>query len=169
MTPPKAYSARQIRLHWLVAVLIALQFVLNDPISAAWRAFSRGQDGAETISVGANWLVLAHVYCGALVLVFALWRLALRAKRGVPLPPEGSSVAMQKAAHLGHLALYALMILLPLTGIAAWFFAIEPAAEAHEILTNLLLAVLALHVAAALWHHFVRGDGLLWRMWRAKD
>jgi len=35
----------------------------------------------------------------------------------------------------------------------------------HAIGARLLLALLALHVTAALHHHFVRRDGLLWRMW----
>ena len=35
----------------------------------------------------------------------------------------------------------------------------------HSIGARLLLALLALHVGAALYHHFVRRDGLLWRMW----
>lgn len=37
----------------------------------------------------------------------------------------------------------------------------------HAIGARLLLAVLALHAGAALYHHFVRRDGLIWRMWFA--
>ena len=36
MTAPKGYSARQIRLHWIVTALIVLQFLLHDPMSEAW-------------------------------------------------------------------------------------------------------------------------------------
>jgi cytochrome b561 len=36
--------------------------------------------------------------------------------------------------------------------------------EAHEVLANLLLVAIGLHVAAALWHHFVLRDGALARM-----
>jgi cytochrome b561 len=75
MTAPKGYSARQIRLHWIVTVLIVLQFVLHDPMSEAWDLIEDGQTPAS------HWLVLSHVIGGVLVLIFALWRLALRATR----------------------------------------------------------------------------------------
>lgn len=39
----------------------------------------------------------------------------------------------------------------------------------HAIGARLLLALLVLHVGAALYHQFVRRDGLLWRMWLARD
>ncbi|MEY3308596.1 MAG: hypothetical protein RLZZ413_2634, partial [Pseudomonadota bacterium] len=42
------------------------------------------------------------------------------------------------------------------------------AAEAHEVMTSLLLVVLAVHVAAALWHQFWLKDHLLRRMMRAE-
>jgi len=35
----------------------------------------------------------------------------------------------------------------------------------HAIGARLLLALIVLHVGAALYHHFIRRDGLLWRMW----
>ncbi len=36
--------------------------------------------------------------------------------------------------------------------------------EAHEVIGNAFYAVIALHALAALWHQFVRRDGLLRRM-----
>lgn len=71
---------------------------------------------------------------------------------------------LRKAAHWGHLALYALMILMPLSGLAAWFGGLEAAAEVHEAMKPLLLILVAVHVAAALWHQFWLKDGLLLRM-----
>jgi len=109
MTAPKGYSARQIRLHWIVTALIVLQFLLHDPMSEAWDLIEDGQTPSF------HWLVLSHVIGGALILIFALWRLALRATRGVPPPPVAEPPLLRRAAHLGHLALYALMIAMPLT------------------------------------------------------
>ena len=37
--------------------------------------------------------------------------------------------------------------------------------DLHELLTTLLLVVVAAHVGAALKHHFIDHDGLLRRMW----
>jgi cytochrome b561 len=163
MTAPKGYSARQIRLHWIVTVLIVLQFVLHDAMSEAWDLIEDGQTPAF------HWLVLSHVIGGVLVFIFALWRLALRATRGVPPAPLTEPPVLARAAHFGHLALYALMIAMPLSGMAAWFGGLEPAAEVHEVLRIVLLALIAGHVLAALWHHFWLKDGLLLRMKRPLD
>jgi cytochrome b561 len=88
-----------------------------------------------------------------------------------------------------HLALYAVMLAVPLAGLAdRWargrgvstFFGmvtLEPPfaipggrawGEVHEIAANLLLVLIALHVAAALWHHVVLKDGLIGRMLPAR-
>lgn len=163
MPSPKGYSARQIRLHWLVAVVIVLQFILHEPISQAWDGIEAGQSPAF------NWLILAHIAGGALVLVFALWRLVLRQSRGVPPAPETETAPLRMAAHLGHLGLYALMIAMPLSGMAAWFGGIRAAAEAHEVMKAALMALVAGHVIAALWHQFWLKDGLILRMKRPLD
>lgn len=163
MTAPKGYSARQIRLHWIVTALIALQFLLHEPMSEAWDMIEDGQTPSF------HWLVLSHVIGGALILIFALWRLALRATRRVPPPPDAEPPLLRRAAHLGHLALYALMIAMPLSGMAAWFGGIEAAAEAHEVMKVALLALVAAHVLAALWHQLWLKDGVLLRMKRPLD
>lgn len=163
MPQPKGYSARQIRLHWLVAVLIVLQFLLHEPIAEAWEGIGEGRSPAF------NWLILCHIFGGGLVLVFALWRLVLRQTRGVPPAPEAEPRFLRRAAHLGHLALYALMIAMPLSGLAAWFGGVEAAAEAHEVMRGALLALVAVHVAAALWHQLWLKDGVMLRMKRPLD
>lgn len=163
MSALKGYSARQIRLHWLVAIIIVLQFVLHEPIAEAWEGIENGQSPAF------NWLILSHVSGGTLVLIFALWRLVLRQTRGVPPAPEAEPAPLRLAAHLGHLALYALMIAMPLSGMAAWFGGIEAAAEGHEVMKVALLALVAVHVLAALWHQFWLKDGLMARMKRPLD
>ncbi|NHX28119.1 cytochrome B, partial [Escherichia coli] len=42
MPTPKGYSRTQIRLHWIVAGLIALQFLLSDCIGEAWEKIEHG-------------------------------------------------------------------------------------------------------------------------------
>ena len=163
MPAPKGYSARQIRLHWIVTLLIILQFVLHDSMSEAWDKLQEGQ------TPGFNWLVLSHVIGGGLVLIFAIWRLVLRQTRGVPPAPETGPAPLRLAAHLGHLALYALMILMPLSGMAAWFGGITTAADVHGVLKIALLALVAVHVVAALWHQFWLKDRLMLRMKRPLD
>lgn len=163
MTPPKGYSRTQIALHWGAAILIVLQFVLHEPIADAWRIMERGGQ------VAFDPIVSLHVFGGIAVLALAVWRLVLRSSRGVPPPPEAEPARLKVAAHLTHLSLYVLLILMPITGIFAWFGGVEAAAEVHEALRIALLALVALHVAAALWHQFWLKDGLMLRMKRAED
>lgn len=160
---PKGYSRIQIALHWIVALLIAVQFILHEPMSEAWDAIRRG------VEAGFNPVVALHVFGGLAVLAFSVWRIALRRTRGFPPAPEAEPALLRLAAHLGHMALYALMILMPVSGAVAWFGGSEGAAEAHEVMKPLLLALIAVHVLAALWHQFWLKDGLMLRMKRPLD
>lgn len=161
MPSPKGYTRLQIALHWIAALLIVQQYLFKDAISAAWEAIEKGTESAF------DPLVLAHVAGGALVLVFALWRLSIKARRGVP-EMVGDSALQRGLARLTHLGLYALMILMPVSGATAWFGGVAVAAQGHNILKVVLLALVALHVVGALYHHFVLKDGLIQRMARAE-
>lgn len=161
MSAPKGYTRLQIALHWIAALLIVQQYLFKDAISAAWDAATKGLESAF------NPLVLAHVAGGALVLLFALWRLSIKARRGAPAMVGDSAMqrALAKAVHVG---LYALMILMPVSGSVAWFGGVEVAAQGHNILKIAFLAFVALHVVGALYHQFVLKDGLINRMRRAE-
>lgn len=161
MQRPTGYSRAQILLHWLVVLLIAGQFLFNDAIGEAWRAMQRGTE----IPFGS--LVSAHIAGGVLIALLALWRLSLRFGRGVPDLPAEEPAAMRIAAHVTHWSLYGLMLLIPVSGAVAWFGGVRDAAEAHEALTSVLLVLIGLHVAAALYHHFVLKTDLMTRMRRA--
>lgn len=163
MSAPSGYSRLQIGLHWGVAALILAQFLDSDEMSMAWRDVERGGAAVST------WLVWVHVVLGVAVLAFALWRLVLRFTRGVPEAPEGVAGLMAKAADAGHWALYLLMFALPVTGLAAWFGGILVAGELHQLSKMALIAVVVVHVGAALYHQFIRKDRLLLRMMRPND
>ena len=151
------YSRPQIILHWMAFLVILQQFVFHDAISEAFRAAMRGQD------IAFSPLVAAHVFGGILVGLFAIWRLVLRKTVGVP--PELPAAPVQQMIAKGvHVALYALMLALPLSGAVAWFGSVEAAGEAHEVMKATLIAMVALHVLGALMHQFVLKDGILRRM-----
>ena len=100
----------------------------------------------------------------------------------VPAPPAWQ----ERLARLVHLALYALMVALPLVGwlavsaegrpIAlagvplpmligpdrAW---VKPLETIHEVMGQAGYALVGLHAAAALWHHYVIRDNTLALMW----
>lgn len=126
-----------------------------------------------------------HKSFGLTLLALALARLAWRAYDRRPL--DLAAPGWQKLAALGtHLALYGLMLAVPLAGWAynsaanfplQWFGlvnlpALVPASpvlkelfhEAHELGAVALLALVALHVAAAWKHHLVDKDNTLRRM-----
>lgn len=160
------YHPLAIGLHWAVAALMATAF---------WIAlcFDDGADGPGPA------LLNLHALCGLAVLALSLARLAWRL--GHP-PPPGLGGPMARAARWVHAALYGLTLLVPALGLAAlslgggginFGLAVLPALVAkrpawsetvgdiHQALAYGLVALAALHVAAALYHHFIRRDGVL--------
>lgn len=157
---PKGYSRAQIALHWAMAGLIAVNLIFEDWIKAGWRSI---EDGFGPVyDAGA----LAHIGIGVAVLVLVALRLALRFGRGVPDLPAGMKPQERLAAHLGHAALYALMIGVPVMGLLAWFLASDDLAELHELGKPAFILLIAIHAGAAVWHQVVRKDGLMDRMRR---
>ena len=156
---PIRFSPAQIGLHWLTALLVLVQFLNDHAIGRAFRATMR-----RAAEIPGGWLVTAHVVIGVAIFVFAFWRIALRLKRGAPPAPIGEPRALQRVAAATHGLLYGLLVLLPLSGLVAWFGAVGPAAEVHELLKSVLLAVIALHVAGTLYQQFVLRSGVVARM-----
>ena len=128
-------------------------------------------------------LIVLHRSLGLLVGLLVLARLLVRLRHH-PLPPTAEqSAPAWLAAGLAHLALYLLLLALPLLGWAlsnANGFAVSfcglfplPAlvtpdedlgdalAGYHEDAAWLLLGLVGVHALAALWHHFVRRDHVL--------
>ena len=157
---PKGYTLIQIILHWVVFLLVALQFVLHDSISAAFRSLMR--EG----TFEPNGLVLQHIVGGVLILALVAWRLVLRLKRGAPLPPENEPAPLKTLSHVAHWAFYALLTAMSVTGLVAWFGDATAAAQAHNVLKVALLAFIALHVLAVPFHRLVLKNNVMQRMIR---
>jgi cytochrome b561 len=153
------YSAAQVALHWIVAVLVAFQYFASAAMETAWRASLRGEPSADL-------LASLHAAGGILILLLASARIWLRLARGAPPPPQDEPRAMQILAEAVHYAIYALLFLLPATGAAAWFLNAELPGSVHGFLQRLLLGAIALHVAGGLFQHIVRRSGVLMRMFR---
>jgi cytochrome b561 len=160
MAQPAGYTRAQIALHWTTLALVVLQFIFHDAISEAWDAVEAGRE------VVFSPFIAQHVFMGALIAILTFIRLGLRLSHGAPPPPTSEHAALKAVAHATHWAFYALLILLPVSGAVAWFNGIEPAAEAHAVMKTLLLALIALHVLAALAHQFVFKTNLMARMKR---
>lgn len=168
------WSATAKALHWIVAIGILVQLPLG-VAADEWPLSPRKLE-----------LFVLHKSIGLALLALVLVRVAWRASHAAPPLPEAMSVGERRAAHASHAMLYALMLAMPLSGwiassaanvpfrmfwtvpvpaIAAADDALADSAGAvHEILAIVLGVAIAVHVAAALWHHFVRRDDVLRRM-----
>jgi cytochrome b561 len=171
------YSPGLRRLHWSMAVLLALVYLL-----ATQRGlFERGTPGRAA-------MLQSHFWLGIVVFGLAAWRLVLRFRDGVPpvTPPLPAWQALP--AKLVHAALYVILFFaMPVLGVAAMWadgkellvpftgIAIPPLLGAdaafahlleewHEEVGEALYWVIGLHVAAALYHHYVRRDDSLRHM-----
>jgi len=164
-------------LHWLIFLMIVVLATVG------W--YMKGlPNSPDKIKVYA-----LHKSFGLTLLALVVLRLAWRElvdRVRPPLPP-GMPAWQRFGAHASHLALYLLLFAIPLSGwlfnSAAnfplrWFglFSVpslsgpDPALKAfaggaHWWLFWVLVVVLAAHVGAALWHHFVVRDEVLRRMW----
>lgn len=161
MSTPLSYSRAQIVLHWAVVVLMGASYISSDAMKDAWRALAKGIDAYGTVA-------FLHVAGGIAILALALLRMVIRRQRGAPAELAGTSPLMARVARLTHLGLYGAMVLVPAAGLLAWYGGIKAMGEVHEVLFNLSLALIGLHVAAAAFHQWVMRDGLLLRMWRAR-
>lgn len=159
---PAGYTATQILLHWTIAVLIVLPLVIGEDIKPAYRAVSRGVEPAAGDVFNAN----IHVYVGLAVLVLAIWRLAVRLRHGVPAAPREESVLLKRIAAAAHFLLYLFIFGMPITGALAWYFSFRAMGDIHELAKPVIIIVVGLHAAAALWQHFYMKSEVLVRMLR---
>lgn len=159
---PAGYSASQIVLHWIIAALVVFQLLFGDMIGPAWRAFRRGSEPAAADLLAAH----VHVYVGIAVLVLALWRFAIRLARGVPALPAGEGRILVWLARIAHFLLYVFIFGMPVTGMLAWFGMVGPAGAVHETMKPVIILVVVLHAAGALWQHFGARSDVLRRMLR---
>lgn len=162
MSRRTGYSTLQISLHWLIALLIFGAFFTHEAMETAYEIrLNTGQTGAQGNTL--------HVWLGGAAFALILIRVLVRLTSGTPGPVAGTSPLMAQAATWGHRVLYALMILAPLSGAAAWYGHVEPAAEIHEPLGKALFFIALGHAAVAIWHQVVQKDGVMMRMLKPGD
>lgn len=173
MSSPVSYDPVAKSLHWLMALLIIGLWCVGLTAEEMPKGDLRSQ------------ILGLHKAFGVVVLALVVVRLAWRATHAAPELP-GTMPALEKlGAKLGHLALYGLMVAIPIDGILMSqaggrevnvFGFVLPVLvekndqmkhfwkEGHELLAWTLAAVLVVHVAAALRHHVMLKDDVLRRM-----
>jgi cytochrome b561 len=156
---PDGYSRAQIGLHWLIAALVAFQFLSASRIESLW-------DGRMTGAIPNEPSPTPHTIVGMAILLLMLARLTLRLRHGAPPPPTGEHPALVRLAQVAHATFYVILIAMPVGGAVAWVGGLEPPAILHGIAAKVLLALVALHVGAALAHRFWFRSGAFERMLR---
>jgi cytochrome b561 len=168
------YDVTAKALHWLVALLVLSQFLV------AWLMPGIGRNPTPTT------LVSLHFSLGILIVVVVAIRFVHRLSHPTPLDMPGSPAWERTAAYATHVTFYALLLAGPFLGWASasahglpvTFFGLLTlpdiaapkarwaltAGDVHTYSMWLVLALIGLHVAAALWHRFVLHDGVLQRM-----
>ena len=177
LEPNNHYSPVAKMLHWLVAGMIVLQFVLAKMADIA------SDEGSAVRELA---LLANHKSVGITLLALAIVRLVWRQKNQPPALPDTMPQWQVTASQLSHWSLYALLFAMPITGwlmssasaySVSWFnlfqlpdfVAPNPAAkevfqETHETLSKLLILVATVHIGAAIKHALFDKDGVLQRM-----
>lgn len=168
------YGAISIAIHWLMLLLFIAVYATIELRGL----YPKGSDPREALK---TW----HFMLGMLVFVLVWPRLAVRLSGLAPLIQPEPVYWQELSAKLMHLALYALMIAMPLSG---WlllsasgkpipFFGMQLPAligenkdlaklikEIHETAGTAGYFLIGLHALAALYHHYIKRDNTLTRM-----
>ncbi|KAA5602105.1 cytochrome b [Blastochloris sulfoviridis] len=187
-TSAPGYDGVAVVLHWLIFFMVVGLFTsaqiaegIGDQIKQL-QSLGTDPEGVKALMGQRMQLMGMHKAGGVIVFALVAARLFWRATRGVPAPVETSPM-IDLAAKAAHVALYALLIVMPVSGFLMSMYAgrgvdllgipplLTPVPElakqfsaVHGFTMNLILLVVFLHAAAALWHHYVRRDATLGRM-----
>ncbi|WDU64479.1 cytochrome b/b6 domain-containing protein [Pseudomonas poae] len=169
---PKRYNLTGRLLHWLMAVLLLSTLFIGVAMSSAlqWRPQ----------------LLSAHLLLGVGIFVLAVMRICNRWLSPSPTSPEGLTLWHTYGLAAVHLAFYGLMTMLPLIGWAmlsaggyptpsvlgkALPVLVQPdprlyaaLQQTHALLAYAFFALILLHLAAALFHVWIKRDGVFSRM-----
>ena len=169
------YDTVAMGLHWLIAALLIFMLIF-------------GEDLMEAGEGGGSLAPSVHVSIGSAILALTVLRLVWRLANPPPAYPAGMARWEQMASKAVQVLFYMLLIDIPLTGwLAMPRFLSEEAAMTgitifgafpvpgapslglpmrgiHELMSNLGIALLTLHVLAALKHHFINRDDVVRRM-----
>ncbi|WPN65470.1 cytochrome b [Pseudomonas sp. P9_35] len=177
MSAPRHFAPLARLLHWLMAVMIiAMLFI--------------GAGMVASVSERHEWLLQLHKPLGIAILLLVIVRLAVRFTTRQPPLPADLPAWQVLAANASHVLLYALMLVLPLLGWGMISAAGDPVMlgdslqlpsilpadaqtfallrKAHGYLAYLLFVTVLVHLAAALFHAWVRRDEVLDSMLRGK-
>lgn len=169
------YGRIAIGFHWVMALLVVAVGILG-LLHDSWPR-----------STQTFWINI-HALIGLAVWLLVMARFGWRSTHRPPdLPPEVGEFS-RRVSYPVHLLLYALLFIIPIFGIVTFIWhgrvfdfglfhvnfgvardraVFHPTENIHGYLAYTLFALVGLHILGALWHHFVRHDTVLQRMWLA--
>ena len=171
------YHPLLVTLHWLLAVMIIGGLIMGGFVLSE----TPNDDPFKLVSLR------MHMGMGIAILVLMVLRLGTRLATRKPAHAETGNALLDRLGVLTHWLFYAVVIAVCASGLAtanlaglpdivfggsgeplpASFDDIAPRA-AHGALTTLLGLLIVAHIGAALYHQFIRRDGLFGRMWFGK-
>jgi cytochrome b561 len=173
MSEVSRYHPVLVVFHWLLAFLIISALALGALIMVKI-------PNTDPTKIEA---LRSHMVGGSLILALMLLRLFVRVRTTHPDVANAGNPFLNVIAWVSHRALYVLVLAQAGSGLLMavqthlpqivflhqgtlpadlWVF---PVRSVHYVISRTLMALIALHVAGALYHIFVRRDGLLRRMW----
>lgn len=175
-TPTTGYRTPARLFHWSVAILVLLM------IPAGVLMIQEGIGRAMQ-----NTLFIFHKNVGSLLIVLVFARIVYRWRNPPVLQPADMPAWQERIAHLTHIALYAMLIIMPIAGyvrVRAGGFPIElldalgipplvPRSDelasfaklVHYLGSFAIAGLVAMHIGAASFHGLIKRDGIFTRMW----
>jgi cytochrome b561 len=171
MTLVSRYHPLLVLLHWLLAVLIIAALALGALVMAKL-------PNTDPMKLEA---LRSHMIGGSLILVLMLGRLALRIRTEHPAPASAGNPLLDRIAWVSHRLLYVAVLGQAFSGLTLalqsrlpWIvfgggnlpadFWVYSFRTVHYLFSRMLMVLIALHIAGALYHTLVLRDGLLRRM-----
>ncbi len=167
-------------LHWLSAILFLLALV----IGLYFGTLDYRNDKQDYLKFGE--VIHWHKTFGTLVFALVFYRLYHRFRHPPPALPGTMPASLRLASHLSHWSLYGLIVVLGLTGLVGsdignypvklfelWLLPQFPGQnrpladsvlQVHIWLGDIAAVLVAVHIVASLYHHFVLRDDVLKRM-----
>jgi cytochrome b561 len=167
------YTPRAIAYHWFTALLVLVVGTIG--------VFFDGYPKSQFL----GWLTV-HALLGLTIFFLVIARVRWRIEHTPPDLPGEVGEFTRRTSHAAHMLLYFLLFITPIFGVAGFIAhgrtlvfgsvhigfpypptksVFKPVEAIHQWLAYSVFALAGVHVAAALWHHFVLRDNLIYRIW----
>ncbi len=174
-TAPKRYHPVHVVLHWLMALLVFMMLGIGKFV----------MPGVSPEDPQKVMMLQIHAFTGMAITVLLVIRLIVRFTQKQPAPADAGNAFLNFVGKAVHFLLYFMLIGMALSGLGLFqqadllsvfngakpyplnFFDYLPR-MGHGLTSWILLALVFLHVGAALFHQFIKKDNLLARMWFGK-